>query len=133
MSALPEPVRTAIKDRRLQLRLTQVEASTAGEISPATWNSVEKARSGASGLVRAQICRALGWTVDSIDRLVAGEPPVLADVAEPEPRGDTEEAAMAAVVAELSRFNDELERQRRLIDRLVEAELARREEDRKRQ
>lgn len=97
MSALPAPVRSAIKERRHLLDLTQAEASSAGGISAATWNSVERGRSSASGLVRAQICKALGWTVDSIDRLEHGEAATLAAPTErPDPDAPADPGTVAA-------------------------------------
>lgn len=75
MNALSEATRNRIKERRLALGLTQKEAAAAGDMAATTFNTVEVGRSPASGLVRAGICRALGWTADSIERLERGDDP----------------------------------------------------------
>lgn len=124
MSALPAPIIAAIRDRRTSLGLTQVEAAVAGAVSPATWTAVEKGRSEGSNLVRVSMCKALGWTGDSIDRLLRGETAIIVD--RPDPDTDDEGAALKVLTEAVERLTEKVDRQGALIDRLVEAELGRR-------
>lgn len=68
-----------VQRRRLQLNLTQEEAArrSDGRISRATWQKVESAL-GQSYSARTVmgICRALGWTDDSIHRVMKELPPI---------------------------------------------------------
>lgn len=73
-----------MKRRRASLRLSQRAAADLAGISPTTWGLFEKHHKPIADLTRAGICRALRWTPDSIDRILAGLDPVADDDA-PEP------------------------------------------------
>jgi transcriptional regulator with XRE-family HTH domain len=79
----------AVRARRKQLGLKQAEAAALADMAPSTWASVEQGRQPSPAIdTRRGICRALGWTPDSIDRVLRGEPTQLADVPNvPNPRG----------------------------------------------
>lgn len=129
MNALPAPVRDAIRERRVHLGLTQEEAAAAGGVSGATWRSIEKGRSAGSNLVRASMCKALGWTIDSIDRLERGDTATAPATTEDHPDPGDDSIIVVAIkelTSEVGRLSDELGAQRNLIDRLVAAELDRR-------
>lgn len=49
------------------------------DISPTTWGSLETHHQRVDPMTRSSICRALGWTTDSIDRLLSGQDPLPVD------------------------------------------------------
>lgn len=56
---------------------------------------------------KLRVCRALQWTPDSIDRLLNGLPPIVAEPsATPVPSGRTIEQRLAAIEEQLSRLAD---------------------------
>src|SRR5687768_2738282 len=65
----------AVRDRRMDLGRTQRECATAAGVSEMTWFNLEAGKS-----VKARTSRkaseALGWTPDSIDRILAGKNPL---------------------------------------------------------
>lgn len=65
-----------IRERRLELRLTQAEAANLADVSELTWANVEngKEHSPKEKTVKG-MCHALKWTTDSFDRIRRGEPP----------------------------------------------------------
>lgn len=68
-----------VRARRKELRLTQQEASQkAGSgVSLAVWNALENGRQDAyRPSTLAAVCRALNWSVDSIDRILDGKDPI---------------------------------------------------------
>lgn len=72
-----------VKTRRHELGMTQSEAAaaSAGGISLATWNNLERAvRDAYRPSTMAAACRVLGWRVDSIDRILDGKEQIVADV-----------------------------------------------------
>lgn len=70
-------VAETVKRRRVELGLSQrVAARLADDISPTTWGQLEKRHQPVSALTAGSICKALRWTSDSIDRLLAGGEPV---------------------------------------------------------
>lgn len=93
-------VGAAIRARREELGLSQKAAAEAGGLSEPTWSTIERS---ASDSYRRQtvvgVCRALGWTLDSIDRLLAGEEPRLA--------GEVVRGSVLEAVAADSRLDDE--------------------------
>lgn len=46
-----------------------------GGMSPTTWGSLETHHQRIDDLSRPRFCRALGWTADSIDRILNGDDP----------------------------------------------------------
>lgn len=82
-----------VKARREALGLAQGEAGP----SAATWRKVENGRDApyAARTVTA-ICQALGWTLDSYDRVLEGGEPTLAAVS------DDHEGDLQAAVRELT-------------------------------
>lgn len=103
----------AVKARRLELGLKQREAALRGRVSDTTWNSVENARrSSFDAATRAGVCRALRWSVDSIDRLLEGARPV--EVPADVPDGVSYRATGPRVDAIRSRLHD-------LVDELADA------------
>lgn len=76
MSALPQLVRA----RRKALALTQQQAADAGGLSVATWGNVESGRLPEPPATTAHgIATALGWTRDSVSRILRGMEPIEAD------------------------------------------------------
>lgn len=109
---LPESARTAIRARRIESGYSQPKAAEAAGISITTWNSIEKGRSSGAPLARAAICRLLGWTQDSIDRLERGEDVV--ELAAPAHDGggvfEPQDGSMSERLAHLEREVQRLER-----------------------
>lgn len=69
-----------VKDRRRRLDLTQEEAAARGGdgVNRTYWQQIEGARRSAmSAKTEFAICRALGWTEDSIQRIHRGLTPLL--------------------------------------------------------
>lgn len=83
-----------VERRRLDY-LDGASVATAADlagVSPSLWRNVESGQQGRDGRTttanprpdkRALICRALGWTTDSIDRMARGESPVEEDATPP--------------------------------------------------
>lgn len=95
-----------IRGRRDALGLTQ----NAGGVSPATWRKMEtgKAPPYRSSSVAA-VCRVLGWTPDSFDRVLEGGDPV--EVGPPEGAGhqpDGMEERVASLEADIGTMKDAL-------------------------
>jgi transcriptional regulator with XRE-family HTH domain len=60
------------------LELKQDEAAAAAGLSLATWNKIENGRPGTPFIsTRRAIAKALGWTPDSIARVLRGEDPIV--------------------------------------------------------
>lgn len=73
-----ERVAETVKRRRTDLGMSQRAAAFAADnISPTTWGSLETHGRSVDVLTRPKIARALGWTTDSIDRILAGGDPEL--------------------------------------------------------
>lgn len=71
-----EAVAAAVERRRLALGLTQRQAAERGSVAIQTWNLIEGGgRTSYRALTIAGVCRALGWSDDSIDRILRGEEP----------------------------------------------------------
>lgn len=69
-------VSAAIRQRRHALGLTQAEAAQKGGLSLPTWGVVETGRqTNFRNYTLSRVTRALGWPLDAIDRLLAGESP----------------------------------------------------------
>jgi transcriptional regulator with XRE-family HTH domain len=72
-------VADVVRARRRELRLTQQDAviRAGSGVSLAVWNNLENARQESyRPSTLAAVARALNWTVDSIDRVLAGEHPI---------------------------------------------------------
>jgi hypothetical protein len=77
-----ERVASAVRQRRLDLGLTIREATK--RVSLDVWGKIENARGptpdatdwGYRPRTVVAVCQALGWTTDSLDRIIAGDPPV---------------------------------------------------------
>ncbi len=66
-------VAQAVKDRRLHLGWTQQEASDRAGVSLATWRLIESAgRDRYQDLTVRGVSRALGWSANTFDIIVAG-------------------------------------------------------------
>lgn len=100
----------AVRDRRTELDLTQLELAQAANVSESTIRVLETARrtSYKRGNLRA-IARALRWPDDAIDRIRAGRPP---DEELAEPARLTTESRIAALEAVIAELRAELARQR---------------------
>lgn len=71
-------VANKVAGRRMQLGLSQKEAAAKAGISEANWNVIENARQERyKPRTLVGVCRALEWTTDSIDRVLAGGEPTL--------------------------------------------------------
>jgi DNA-binding XRE family transcriptional regulator len=81
-------VAETVKRRRLELDLSQRAAAIAADTSPTTWGNLEKHSQRVDPLSRTKICRALGWTLDSIDRILDGGEPEEAEGFAPLPSMD---------------------------------------------
>lgn len=66
-----------VRSRRLALRLTQFQLATAAATSEPTVRALERGRrvSYMQSTITG-VCAALGWTADSIDRLLRGDQPL---------------------------------------------------------
>lgn len=81
-----ERLASIVRDRRERLGLTQEEAVTrAGRgVNRTFWWQVENARRNMiSAMSEYALCRALGWTPDSVRRIHQGLEPVVIEEAEP--------------------------------------------------
>ena len=66
-------VALAVRDRRLNLGWTQQEAADRAGVSLATWRLIESAgRDRYQDLTVRGVCRALGWSANTFDDIVAG-------------------------------------------------------------
>lgn len=126
MKPLPEQARTAIRTRRLQIGLTQPKAADASGVNITTWNGIEKGRSAGAPHSRAAMCRVLGWTVDSIDRLEAGQLPVEADAQATLPAISSDEQLSDEFVRAIRRITARLESLEHLVHQLAADALGRR-------
>jgi transcriptional regulator with XRE-family HTH domain len=99
-------VGAAVRARREELGLTQVELATAANVSDSTVRVLETARRTTyrRGNLRA-IARALRWPDDAIDRIRAGRPP--AEDLSVVDRRPVEER-LAALEAELAELREQL-------------------------
>jgi transcriptional regulator with XRE-family HTH domain len=76
----------AIKDRRDEIGITQAEGvmRAGGSVGSSTWSLLERGQK--SGYERSKlraVSRALGWSADSLERIIAGqEPMALTDAAQ---------------------------------------------------
>lgn len=65
-----------VKRRRKELRMTQKAAGLLARVSDTTWGSVENGRAESyDDDTLIGVCEALGWTPDSIERVLAGGDP----------------------------------------------------------
>ena len=84
----------AVEHRREQLNLSKRAAAARAGISEIVWRQIESglrqiapqqyAEASPGRRSRLGVCRALGWSDDSIERLLAGQPPGLLDVSPPD-------------------------------------------------
>jgi hypothetical protein len=108
-----------VRDRREQLGLTQHRAvsSSEGAISLATWRNIEKAVKPPyrrSSLLA--VCRVLGWTSDSIDRILDGGEPEEVDAEEPEPETEDLEALTKRLARMERKMGEILETQQEILE-----------------
>lgn len=71
-------VSSAMQRRLDELGISQADAAAKGRTSPASWGLMQNAKQ--ASYMRSTVlavCRGLGWTPDSIDRLLNGEEPIL--------------------------------------------------------
>lgn len=74
-----QAVAEAMKARRDELGITQTEAlvRSDGRVGGSTWSHLETAHKTSYDRSKLRaVCRALGWSIDSIERIVAGQDPV---------------------------------------------------------
>lgn len=125
MSPLSDAARATIRARRIEKGYTQPKAAEAAGISITTWNSIEKGRSSGAALARAAICRLLGWSPDSIERLERGDKPlehVYGGGAEDEV-GPAEAQAADDVIGRLSEQDEKIAQLERAVRRLAGDQL----------
>lgn len=73
----------AIDERRIELGLSWSTLHDVGKVSQRTlYKMRDDGVPLATRVKRSTLCRALGWSADSLDRIVAGEPPVQVGAAE---------------------------------------------------
>lgn len=101
MPGLSSTARDTIRERRIACYDSQVAAALSAGVGPATWANVETGRSPAAPRIRIRMCRALGWTDDSIERLERGESAALAEV-DPQAPGAAPNRDLAAAYEELA-------------------------------
>jgi len=95
----------AIRDRRRALGMSQLELAQAAGISEAMLRVIERARrTNVRPATLGAVARALGWTRDSVDRVLAGGDPVLDE------DRDRSVAELKRQDAELQARLDEVER-----------------------
>lgn len=68
---------TLVRERRLDLGMSQDEAAALAGVSGTTWRSLEVHGRPVRELSRAGIAKALRWSADSIDQTLAGGEPTL--------------------------------------------------------
>lgn len=102
-------VAETVKHRRTTLGLSQRRAADRGGLSPTTWGSLEKHHQRIDDLSRPRFCRALGWTPDSIDRILRGKEPQLDEDA-PEP---------VSIEEQITEIRDQLAELRALVSSLT--------------
>lgn len=103
-------VATAVRDRRFELGLSQDELG----ISKAVVSLIENNRQDTytrDALVK--LARSLGWQANSIERVLAGDEPLLVDQPAPSPQ-----VTMGKLIEELAALRDELNGVRRDLDEL---------------
>ncbi|HUY85853.1 MAG TPA: helix-turn-helix transcriptional regulator [Acidimicrobiales bacterium] len=64
-----------VRARRTQLELTEEDVCANAGLSLATWSNLENAKAKPRPVTAAKICRALGWSSDSIAKILSGEQP----------------------------------------------------------
>lgn len=74
MTRTLKEVGQAVRERRDAIPLTVREAAAIAGVSDTTWGNVESGKP-SNRRTRLGVCRALGWSDDSFDRLLAGEDP----------------------------------------------------------
>lgn len=72
-----------MKHRRASLGLSQRHAALRADVSPTTWGSLETHHQPVSPITAAAMSKALGWTSDSIARMIDGGEPTDTDGEEP--------------------------------------------------
>lgn len=65
-----------MKRRRTTLGISQRAAADRAGVSPTTWASLELHRNPVNDITAVGICRALRWTTNSIERILAGLDPL---------------------------------------------------------
>ena len=90
-----------MKRRRAELGLSQRQAADRANVSPTTWGSLETHAQPVNAITAAGISRALRWTTDSVDRILAGGDPV-------ETNGPDPDEVMSFSRAEVDAFADRL-------------------------
>lgn len=107
-------VAETVKRRRTDLGLSQRAAALRAGLSPTTWGQLETHAQKIDDLTKPKVARALNWTTDSIDRLLAGEEPTVdPDAKEP--------ATIEEVDDRLSRLEARFDSMEEKIDRLIRA------------
>jgi len=119
-----------VEQRRKELGYSANKAAalTDDAVSPSLWRQVERGERHVDGKVaapnpaprrRAAMCKALGWTPDSIDRLLAGQepqiqpdtsqvPPVSAPAAQTDSTTETLSRLVERLYSEVSTLRSEL-------------------------
>ncbi len=72
-------VADAIKERRDEIGITQLEgvARAGGHVGASTWSHLERGDKNSYERAKLRaVSRALGWSADSIERVIAGQLPV---------------------------------------------------------
>src|SRR6476646_3210257 len=73
MEPTPSLLARAVRARRDELNLTIEEAAARAKVSPKSWRVIEQGKSKPSPLMLGSVCRALQWTVETVESLLRGE------------------------------------------------------------
>jgi transcriptional regulator with XRE-family HTH domain len=113
-------VAQAVVRRRVQLGLTQEEAAARARLSATTWRLVEnEAQTRYRDLTLAGVERALGWAQGSIDAVLRGDEPTVAETRDPAPPR-IDDDAVVRLRGKVARLSDEDARAvEALVDRLL--------------
>lgn len=109
MPAVWDQVAETVKQRRVTLGLSQRAAADRAGVSPTTWASLELHHNPVSDITAVGICRALGWTPDSIHRLLSGLGPTEDDEASPPVTLETLAESLAMLRAALVNLTERVE------------------------
>lgn len=124
-----ELVGTQIEQRREERRLSIRAAARLADVSESMWRQIESGRRQIGDTTQtvspkpattAAVCRALGWTVDSIDRMLNGGTPADADGGLPPFGPDTLQALdlLAEIAGYVKTTSDRLDSVADRLDRI---------------
>lgn len=109
MSAEWTRVAETVKRRRTDLGLSQRAAAFRATTSPTTWSSLETHGRPIDPLTKPKVARALGWTTDSIDRILRGEDPEVDGMIRPAPTLDDVDERISSLEDRFSAMEEAVE------------------------